>query len=254
MRATAFIEDVLVEHGPVEMVGRLLLRADSELRAKDVTLRFATFEELFEVNAANMATWHPLFSGFDPSKCNITDENGFCILGYNSQGEVVTSQAGRFFDWTDTTMYDELVSLRAAYDNPERDAQPNERIAVTAEKTKEITGRCALLGCIWVHPDYRRQSLPALMGRVSRAYSLTHWNVAYTTGLVAQKVEQGLMVKRLGTENIDWSIDLINTAPGDVHCSIIWASAEEIGTMCGDFVARYDELMDHRLHYRRANE
>jgi len=253
MRESSFIEDVLVQHGPTELIGRLLLRVDSELRARGVTLRFASFEDMAAVNRANQESWHPLFSCFDPATCDLNSKNSYCLLGYNSKGEVVTTQAGRFFDWTDTTMFEELVSMRLLYNDPENDRRPGEKISVTAEKTKAISGRCAFLGSIWVRPDFRKKSLPALMGRLSRAYALTHWDVDYTTAIITQPVEKGLMIKRLGTENTDWSVDLINCPLGDMSGSVIWASADEISTMCSDFLARFDELMDHRLHYRRAN-
>ena len=91
------------------------------------------------------------------------------------------------------------------------------------------------------------------MGRLSRAYALTSWNIDYTTAVVTAPVHQGLMVKRLGTENTDWSVDLVGSRLGDLTCSVIWASAEEITSMCGDFLANFDELMDHSVHYRSAN-
>ncbi len=254
MQRRPFIEDLVIEHGPTELLGRLFLRVDSELRQRGITMRFASFQDLMDVNLANQDSWHPMFSTFNPETCRINDDNGYCLLGYDNDGRVVTTQAGRFFDWTQTTMFDELASMRVLYDDPDQDKRADERIEVTAEKTKNISGRCAFLGAIWVRPDFRRQSLPALMGRLSRAYALTRWNVDYTTAIITEPVHKGLMVKRLGTENTDWSVELIDCPLGDMTGSVIWASADEITLMCQDFLARFDELMDHRLHYRRANQ
>lgn len=254
MQRRPFIEDLIIDHGPTELLGRLFLRVDSELRQRGITMRFASFQDLMDVNLANQDSWHPMFSTFNPGTCQITDDNGYCLLGYDNNGQVVTTQAGRLFDWTQTTMFDELAAMRVLYDDPDQDKRAGERIEVTAEKTKNIRGRCAFLGAIWVRPDFRRQSLPALMGRLSRAYALTRWNVDYTTAIITEPVHKGLMVKRLGTENTDWAVELIDCPLGDMTGSVIWASADEITQMCQDFLAKFDELMDHRLHYRRANQ
>jgi len=254
MQRKPFIEEVIIDHGPTELLGRLFLRVDSELRQRGITMRFASFHDLLEVNRAHQDSWHPMFSSFDPETCQLDDTNGYCLLGYDKDGQVATTQVGRLFDWSNTTMFDELASMRVLYDDPERDKREGERITVTAEKTKKISGRCAFLGAIWVRPDFRRKSLPALMGRLSRAYALTRWNVDYTTAIVTEPVHKGLMVKRLGTENTDWSVDLVGCPLGDMTGSVIWASADEITRMCQDFLTKFDQLMDHRLHYRRAHQ
>ena len=44
------IADVTVEHGPVDLLGRFFLKADTATRQRGVALEFGTFEELLQVN------------------------------------------------------------------------------------------------------------------------------------------------------------------------------------------------------------
>lgn len=247
-----FIDHLIVRHGPTELLGRFFLKADTELRQRGVTLTFASFDELAAVNLANQESWHPLFASFDPNYFRLHEDNGFCLLGRNRNGEVVTTQAGRLFDWNNTTMFDELAAMRVFYDEPDKQRQEGETVKVTAEKAKEITGLTSFLGSIWVRPDYRRKSLPALMGRVSRAYALARWGVKTNTGMMTQPVFEGLMLRRLGTPNADWSVDMVRSRIGDVRTAVIWASASETIADTEDILANFETRMDGRLHYRRA--
>ena len=136
MQRRPFIEEVVIDHGPTELLGRLFLRVDSELRQRGVTMYFASFQDLMQVNWEQRANWHRMLTSFDPKYCQLDDTNAYCLLGRDSNGQVVTAQAGRFFDWSETTMFDELTALRVQYDNPDRDKLEGECTRVTAEKNK----------------------------------------------------------------------------------------------------------------------
>ena len=43
---SASVTDITVEHGPVDLLGRFFLKADTAARERGVTLSFGTFEEL----------------------------------------------------------------------------------------------------------------------------------------------------------------------------------------------------------------
>src|SRR5215813_2931016 len=114
------LSDITVEHGPVDLLGRLFLKADTAARRRGVTLSFAPMQDLMDVNRANPETWRPLLPLFDPACGGITDDNSFCILGHNAKGEVVATQAARLYDWADTSFHEEASSLRLFYAEPAR--------------------------------------------------------------------------------------------------------------------------------------
>src|SRR6187200_2390191 len=63
------ITDITVESGPVDLLGRFFLKADTAARRRGVTLSFATFEELIEVNRRNSDSWKRIISMYDPRYC-----------------------------------------------------------------------------------------------------------------------------------------------------------------------------------------
>ena len=69
------LSDITVEHGPVDLLGRFFLKADTAARQRGVTLSFAPMQELVEVNERNRDTWRPLLPLFDPACGGITPDN-----------------------------------------------------------------------------------------------------------------------------------------------------------------------------------
>ncbi len=51
----SFLRDFVAMHGPIPLLGRALLAAETAAWERGVTLSFATFEELVEVNQKNLA-------------------------------------------------------------------------------------------------------------------------------------------------------------------------------------------------------
>src|SRR6185295_230067 len=53
-----------IKHGPVGLLVRFFLLADSAVRDRGVTLSFGSLQDLIEANKANSDTWRPLVPGF----------------------------------------------------------------------------------------------------------------------------------------------------------------------------------------------
>ena len=95
---THFLDAARVLHGPAHIIGRVFLKAEQALRERGITLSFATFEDLAEVNRLNRETWSPLVPLFDPDWGDLNERNSFCLLGRDSRGDVVASQGGRLYE------------------------------------------------------------------------------------------------------------------------------------------------------------
>ncbi|KAB2847061.1 MAG: hypothetical protein F9K44_14235, partial [Hyphomicrobiaceae bacterium] len=60
-----FIDGLVIEHGPIELLGRFFLRAASELAKLDLTLVWLDAEELQRANRQNRDSWLPMLPTFD---------------------------------------------------------------------------------------------------------------------------------------------------------------------------------------------
>jgi hypothetical protein len=158
-----FLAAVAIDHGPVSLLGHFVLKAQSELQKMGLSLSFGTFEELLAVNAENSQNWRPLFPVFDCRNGGINYRNSFCVFGRDHRGEIVVCHAARLFDWSKTTCYEEIKSLRLFYSEAEDHLRAGERCVVTAQSTHDISGVVIFSGAAWIRPDYRgKKWLPAI--------------------------------------------------------------------------------------------
>jgi len=251
------VTDITVEHGPVGLLGRFFLAADTSARQRGVSLAFATFEELLEVNRKNSASWKPLTTLYDYRACprGLAPDRAFCILGRNARGEVVATHAARFFDVDEAdTLHDIAVSLRLFYDDPDRSKNPGERCEVTASIAHSIRGRVLINGAVWYHPSYRGRDLAMIIPRISRAYAYTRWKIDHSMGIVIQKATDGGIIDRLGYPHREWDLKLINSSMGNGRCCFGWMHADELLDDLEGWLASFDAQVDARVDDRRAQQ
>ena len=250
-----WLNDITIEHGPVDLLGRLFLKADTAARARDISLSFAPMQTLVDANRYNRETWRPLLPLFDPASGGITDENSFCVVGRNPQGDIVATQAARLYVWEDTSFLEEAQELRLFYADPQRLRKPDEQVEVTAPAAKHISGRVVFAGGAWYRPDYRGRQLAQIMTRISRAYAYTRWSHDYHVSIMAEEVCKGGMPQRSGYTTVDWEVMLKRTVVhphGNVRCGLTWMDSRAFFDGIEDFITRFDAQVDIGVNKRRA--
>jgi hypothetical protein len=253
----SLVADITVEHGPVDLLGRLFLRADTAARRRGVTLSFAPMQELIAINRANPDTWRPLLPLFDPAFGGISDDNTFCILGHNAQGDVVATQAARLYRWANTSFHEEASSLRLFYANPEHARSKHECVEVTAPAARDITGAVIFAGGIWYRPDYRGRGLPYILPWLSRAYAYTRWRHDFSISIMAEEVYARGMAQRSGYSKADWEVWLRHTPvdpQGEIRCALVYMPSDELLAGVADFLGRFDAQVDAGVDDRRAQK
>lgn len=248
-----FIDNVRVDHGPAHIIGRVFLKADQALRRRGVTLHFGTFEELEEVNRRNGDSWRPLLPVFDHRCWELGDHNSYCLLGRDSRGDVVVTQGGRLYEWSNTNFFEEARNMRLFYSDPERMARPGETAVITAQASRQITGRVVFSGAGWYRRDFRKRDMGVILSRVSRALAYTRWRTDHTTTIMAEGVFHGGLGQRAGYTKHDWELQLVNFAVGTVRTAVLWMPAAEMLQDLSWFVETFDSDIDGRVDDRRAN-
>jgi hypothetical protein len=255
--ARPLLSDIMVEHGPVDLLGRLFLKADTSARKRGITLSFAPMQDLIDINRANPETWRPILPLFDPACGGITDDNSFCILGHNPQGEIVATQAARLYDWADTSFHEEASSLRLFYAEPERLKGEREEVEVTAPAARTLTGAVIFAGGIWYRPDYRGIGLPYILPWLSRTYAYTRWKHDFSLSIMAEEIYKRGMAQRSGYSKADWEVWLRRTPvdPGGViRCALVYMDSGELLDGAASFLARFDAEIDGRVDQRRRHQ
>lgn len=250
--STRFLDAARVFHGPAHVIGRVFLKAEQALRERGITLSFASFAELVAVNRRNRDTWRPLLPIFDPDYADLNAHNSYCLLGRDGSGDVVATQGGRLYDWRDTNFFEEARSMRLFYTDADRPAPLRERVVITAERSKQISGKVVFSGAGWYRPDFRKRDLGVILSRVSRALAYTRWKTDATVTIMAEGVFKGGFGDRAGYTNFDWALDLKNFAVGTVRTAVLWMPENEMLEDFSWFLEVFRTDADGRVYHRGA--
>jgi hypothetical protein len=218
-----------IKHGPVGLLGRFFLWADTAARDRGVSLSFASLQDLVEANRANSDSWRPLVPVFDEALGGVTPETAFVLIGRNKDGEVVATQAARIYDWPETSLKDEAASLRMFYADPDAAFAREDRCEITAPIAEKITGRVVFSGGIWYRRDFRGKDLGTILPRISRAYAFTRWNSDFTIGMLGDAVIAGGLAARAGYTKLEQGcIKLVASPLGEMRCGLSWMQSDEL--------------------------
>ena len=229
-----------IKHGPVGLLGRFFLWADTAARDRGVTLSFGSLQELIEANRSNSESWRPLVPVFDEAVGGVTPETAFVLIGRNKDGEVVATQAARIYDWPETSLKDEATSLRMFYADPDAALAREDRCAISEPIAEKITGRVVFSGGIWYRRDFRGRDLGTILPRISRAYAFTRWNTDFTIGMMGDAVLAGGLAERAGyTRREPGCIELVASPLGEMRCGLIWMPSDEL---LADLAAIMDQV------------
>ena len=254
--ADTFLDQLNLTYGPKEFLAAFFFKAVDAAARRGVILEFGTFADLLHTNETHPESWMPLTTTFREHPGGVTDETGFVILGRDTNGDVVATQAVRIFDWQDTNFKAEAQSLRFFYEDPERDRRTGETCIVTAGDEETIRGRVALGGGIWYRPDFRRLRLGEIMPRIGRAYAFTLWDYDVLIATITQQNVGKAFDKRLGFRDVRPDSMIMRhsaTVPeGDLHLAIARMTPMQLIDDLFRFLAEFDADVDASVDQRRA--
>lgn len=249
---TPLLDELVLEHGPVDKIGRFLLIAESQMRQRGIHLSFATFQDLVDTNTRNKESWLSLYPAFDPRLNNLDDDSAFCILGRDAQGDVVLTHAARLYRWPDTTFAREAVSLRYLYDDPAPHIAAGETCEVTARIADRITGDAIFTGAVWYRPDFRKLMLAPIMSRITRYIAFSRWRNDMSFALMSKAVIDGGFPERCGVPHVDWAVKSAGSPLGSLTLGVVWQMPDETLADIAHMLERPIDLLDQFVDRRRA--
>jgi hypothetical protein len=224
----SILNEIIVETGPVDVLGAFFLHVELELRRRGVALEFCAPEGLVEANEANRRSWMPLVPMFNPQYGLINSDNSFSVIGRNADGEPVTANSIIKYDWDDTNFVEEANSLRLFYRCPEEMKQPGEECIITSSRACCIRGSAAFSGAAWVRSDYRGIGLSKLLPRFIKAYAAARWQLDVIFGMMAEAVAKRGFATQFGYDQIDWEAQWRNSIVGTLRLAILWTDVDHL--------------------------
>jgi hypothetical protein len=246
------LEDVLLNHGPIDQIGRFLLLAESQMRQRGVYLSFASFGDLVDTNRRNKDSWLSLYPAFDPRHNSLRPDDAFCILGRDRYGDVVLTHAARLYRWPTTSFLNEATSLRYLYEEPAPHIANGETCHVTAPIAAAITGNAIFTGAVWYRPDFRKKLLAPIMSRITRYLASSMWPSDLSFALMSKAVIVGGMPERCAMPHLQWAVTSAGSMLGPLTLGIVWQMPEEMLADLTQVLARPVDVFDDVVHRRRA--
>jgi GNAT superfamily N-acetyltransferase len=219
-----------VRHGSGPRIGRIVLEGDRAARDAGIRLHFRTdWSALVALNAREVArgNWRELMGTFNPAVTDLSRDNAFWIAGENGDGEIVTTSAGRLYQWPDTTLADHAVEVFFG-----RDA--GQQCVLTAPAAQLIGGAVFTAGTTWVRPDYRGRELSQLMSRLARALAMARWPLDWTMAFIQRPMAEGGVASGYGSRHLSYSVFFPETPYGEI--AISYTSGDEIYDDFGSFL------------------
>lgn len=123
---------------------------------------------------------------FRPDRSPIKSGEGYWFVGVDKDNEIVVVEAARLYDLSNTNLAEHLESLRFFYADPSEHAHPDDRCICRAPSARQITGKVAYHGDLWVRSDFRGQGMPEIMTGMTRGVSLAMWAPDFTCAFAGQ--------------------------------------------------------------------
>ncbi len=250
----SLLEGLDIVHEPRELLGMVIVAAVDAMASHGVRMTFGTFEELMVVNAANRDSWFEMHTAYRHDIGGVSDDNGIVVIGRDTGGRAVTAHAVRLYEWYETNFRDEAQSLRMFYADPAPARAAGERCTVHASEAAEIAGRCAYIGSLWCHPDYRGRGRVRLITSITRAVALGRWGFETLVGLISAANMAKDFHGRTGMHQVLTPGATITNCPtkpdGDLEFAIAYNSAmqlvDELVKLLLELRAQVDTVAEQR--------
>jgi hypothetical protein len=234
----SFLEDILINHGPANVLGRFFLFADTYLKDRGVTLSSTTLEAASVLQETYKDSWSVFPPMLDTRLSPIPEAMSYCLIGRNDKGDVVTSQGGRIFDLHDRSFAD-IVDDQSFFYGLGGQPQPGQPTCkIWSPVAKRITGRFVYSGALWVRPDFRGRQFASVLPRLSRSYALAHWGTTHTVSFISQSNMLTPLKSMYGYSRFDDGFCMSNIGNvGDVTGPLMWMEADELADDLSRFMA-----------------
>lgn len=248
------LSEIVVEHGPTELIGPVLARLDRIADMRGIRIEFATLAELMSVNRANRDKWFPLTPLFDPVASGFGEDSAFCVVARAPGGQIVGTHAARLYDWSKTSFRTEAASRRMFYADPERSASAGEVFRVSGSFGEHVTGRVVYSGAAWIHPGYRGLGLASILPRFAKACILTKWLPDYVASLMLESNYKRGLAKTFNYPSVDWEAYWGDSEQTMSRFAVVSIRGAELLDDLEVTLTRTLPEIDRRIEQRRAQQ
>ena len=251
IKRVPFLDQVVLEHGPVALLGRFVLKAERAARLRGVTLSIEPIDALGRFTREHLPTWPPL-PMFDTVDAEFADDRAFCIMGRDEDDNIVATQAVRAYTWPTSCLRDEAENLALFYGSGNR--PDTARCHISAAAAVAIKGGMAYSGGGWYAPPFRGHELSAILPRLSRTLALARWGTEFTVSFVDWQLVRKGVVARYGYKNIEDGVRIEGMIGEAFDAALVWMDRAELVADLEVFIESFDGASGGVSQDRRADD
>ena len=223
-----------------------VLKLDDLARKAGVTLYpqidFDDFNTAMRANKDRRGYLNPIFD--EPPA-----GQAFWIAGIAEDKALLTTQAGRLYDWRDTNLLREAQSLRLYYPNGRGARAPHgESVEMGCPSAENITGQVLFSGGIWIRPDLTGVRpeigcrLSQVLARVTRYCGFLHWPLDYIISSISADLYAKGIANAYGQPHVEPGIKIAMQFMGEGGAVLLWSDRKDIErdierTLAGDLTS-----------------
>ncbi|MDF0581964.1 hypothetical protein [Bradyrhizobium yuanmingense] len=207
-------------------VSRFLRKYDDAAVQKGLKLSIGfDFREYLSITRVT-PTKEPTTRFFQTDRSPISLGDGFWTLGVDKNENVALLQAVRIYELSGSSLADHIDSMFRDITAPL--AHPRNRWTCTAPSARNMNGKIAYHGDLWVGKEFRGKGIPEIAARVAFGVSFAMWDPDFMCGLVAQwVVDKGVLTQE----------GYRHSEPGGLHLAeqdslnnylLVWLTGEEL--------------------------
>lgn len=144
---------------------------------------------------------HVLGEPFEPKRYDLMPDNSIWVVGRNTNGEIVHTQAMKRLDLSHLCLSDYLQKNLKEFEPSFIDIDYNRSLYRPGPGSKRITGSVVYHGEFWIggaRGAYRGTALAPLLGRHAFLMALARWQPDYSFGFVAKPLSYKGFAARFG--------------------------------------------------------
>jgi len=246
------LENLKLDHGPIEDIAAFLLIAEKAMSDLGITVFISPISELARVCDANPNTWGWFSPILDVRIAPLDATNSYSITGCDRTGQVVVLQGGRLFDTGEKSLQ-QIADDQSIYYGVARNPTDDElRCQLPAPMASTLKGRLHYSGGLWVNPSYRGRGFPAIMERISRALALGWWGTNHTFSFISDSLAGSPVFSAYGYKNIQPSYSIFKGTAELYKGSLIWMDSESLAADLKEFTSNGFAKVDRAVVDRRG--
>ena len=220
-------------HDPDGLISRTVLRLDQLAAKRGVRLYpqidLRTLRTIVEPRRHLGTVMMPYV---DVAYSTIGAHNAIWVLGIDADGVPATTQAGRYFDFTGTSLAAEMESFRMFYDDPAEHITPD-CYCRAAPAALEVKGPAVHSGTIWVRKDMRGPDedgivLSQLLGKLTRFIAIAQWWPEHLFTFSSYDLYNRGVVANFGWPHESFQVDWRFPTGTVPSAGMFWATRDEM--------------------------